>query len=162
MYLVEILARCSDIESRMAKVYRKLSERFSDGGEITQLWRELALEEETHADVLRRELRDFDDDGDSGAFMPEFTDRLEQADRALGDLERQAGSLTSLDDATALSVALEQAALEDLYDDLVVQGPPGFKLLCERIERALSERPAINLPGLPRRQRLARRPSTMP
>ena len=92
MYLVEILARCSEIESRMAKVYRKLSERFSDGGEITQLWRELALEEETHADVLRRELRDFDDDGDSGAFMPEFTDRLEQADRALGDLEQQAGT----------------------------------------------------------------------
>jgi hypothetical protein len=162
MYLVDILARCSDIESRMAKVYRKLSEHFRDGGEIANLWRELALEEETHADVLRRELRDFEEEGDSGAFMPEYADRLQRADRALGDLERQAGTLKSLDEATALSVALEQAALEDLYDDLVVQGPPAFKLLCERIEHALSERPAINLPGLPRRQRLARRPSTTP
>lgn len=156
MYLTEILTRCSDIEIRMAKIYRSLAARFGGSGDSARLWHELALEDETHADILRRELRNLEEEEDSGNFLPEYADRIKLADRALSDLESRARTLQTLDDAMALALALEQTTLEDLYDDLVVQGPPAFKLVCERIEAALAAEPAANVPGLPRRRRPGR------
>ena len=44
----------------------------------------------------------------------------------------------TLDDALTVAVALEQADLEDLYDDLILQGEPAFKLISERLEAALA------------------------
>ena len=43
------------------------------------------------------------------------------------------------DDALAVAVALEHTDLEDLYDDLVLQGEPAFRLVSERLEAALAE-----------------------
>ncbi len=152
MYLTEILSRSSDIEARMAKLYRQLAQRFHDSGDSSRLWHELALEEETHADVLRRELRSFEEQDESGHFLPEYAERLDQASRRLSELEQQARRITTLDDAISLALALEQATLEDLYDDLVLKGPPAFRLLCERVEAALSAQPAARVPGLPSRR----------
>ena len=47
----------------------------------------------------------------------------------------------TLDDALSIAVALEQADLEDLYDDLVLQGEPAFRLISERLEAALAAKP---------------------
>jgi rubrerythrin len=149
MYLVEILTRCSKIEERAARVYRGLAERFCSSAEAARLWRELALEEETHADILRRETRAFEEQDDTGAFLPEYASRIEHVDRMLVDLERKVPDLQSLDAAVTLALAVEQAELEDLYDDLVTQGHPAFKLICERLESALSRAPASRIPGLP-------------
>lgn len=155
MYLTEILERCSEFEARMGKLYRGLAKRFGVAP-ATRLWNELALECEAHADVLRREESDLDDNEESGPFLPEYVERLETAKRALGDLEERALGLASLDDATTLALALEQATLEDLYDDLVAQGSAEFKLITERIESALAAHPAsAAVPGLPRRQQRA-------
>lgn len=154
MYIVDILERCCELAGRTARVYRQLAERFLGDPDRVQLWRELALEEETHAEVLRRELEAFRANDDSGPFMPEYADRLRQLDARLTELERRAAEAATLDDALAVAVALEQASLEDLYDDLVLHGEPAFKLISERIEAALGARPdAVAAAGLARRRR---------
>ncbi len=156
MYLTEILTRCSRIEARMARLYRTLGNRFADAGEIVRLWREFALEDETHADVLRREQLNLDQDGDAGPFLPEYQARLDEADRLLDDFETRVHAAHTADEARALSPALQQSTLEDLYDDLVLQGPPAFKLVCERLEAALANQPAATVPGVPQRRRRER------
>jgi rubrerythrin len=154
VYVVEIIERCSDMAARTARVYRRLAEEFQGDQERVRLWRELALEEETHADILRRELDSFQEQEQSGAFLPEFADRLSQLDSELQRLESRAATARSLDDALAVAVALEQADLEDLYDDLVLQGEPSFKLISERIEAALDAKPEMPASaGLARRSR---------
>jgi len=149
MYLTEILARCSDIEFRVARLYRSLAERFHTSKEAARLWRELALEEETHSDILRREIAAFEEQDESGAYLPEFAPRIDNVDRILSDLENRIPQLETLDDAVTLAVAVEQTELEDLYDDLVAQGHPAFKLICERLEAVLAKAPASYIPGLP-------------
>jgi len=59
MYVSELLERCSEMAARTAQVYRRLAERLRGQGERVELWRELALREEIHADILRRELESF-------------------------------------------------------------------------------------------------------
>jgi hypothetical protein len=154
VYVAEILEKCSELAARTASVYRRLSERFYGDEERVSLWRELALEEETHADVLRRELRSFQEQDRSGLFLPEYVERLARLDSELHQLEERADTARSVDEALAVAVALEQADLEDLYDDLVLQGEPAFKLISERIEAALAAKP-LRAPaaGMARRRR---------
>ena len=155
MYLTDILSRCSDIEARVAHLYRNLATRFEHSSQSAQLWRELALEEETHADILRRELQSFEEEDETGAFLPEYAPRLDHVAKVVEELEVRLKGLQSIDDATQLALAVEQTELEDLYDDLVTQGHPAFKLISERLEAALSARPANDIPGVPRRSRRA-------
>jgi len=155
MYVVEILERCADQAARTARVYRGLAERFRADADRIHLWRELALEEEIHADILRRELKVFQEQEQSGAFLPEFGDRLLRLDVESRQLEARASTAQSLDDALSIAVALEQADLENLYDDLVLQGEPAFRLICERLEAALAEKPqSLPAAGLAKRERL--------
>jgi hypothetical protein len=159
VYVVEILERCSMLAARTARVYRGLAERFEGDQDRVRLWRELALEEETHSEVLRRELQSFQEQDASGTFLPEYAARLDQIDVELRQLESKAEATRSLDEALAVAVALEQTDLEDLYDDLVLQGEPAFKLISERLEAALAATPqATPSAGLARRAR--RRPSS--
>jgi len=145
VYITEILERCADLAAHTARVYRALADRFQGDPERVQLWRELAFAEETHADVLRREFASFQDQEQSGAYLPEYVERLQRMDAQLEVLETQARAARTLDDALAVAVALEQADLEDLYDDLILQGEPAFKLISERIEAALVGRPQPTL-----------------
>jgi hypothetical protein len=154
VYVVEILERCSSLAARTAQVYRRLAQRFQGDEDRIRLWRELALEEETHADILRRELQSFQEEDQSGSFLPDYADRLHQLDTDLRQLESRAAAARTLDDALAVAVALEQADLENLYDDLVLQGEPAFKLISERLEAALAARPeATPSAGMARRGR---------
>jgi glycine/D-amino acid oxidase-like deaminating enzyme len=141
MYVVEILERCAAHAARTAQVYRGLAARFHGDRERVQLWRELALEEEIHTDILRRELKVFQEQEQSGAFLPDFADRLQRLDAEVCQLEGRASAAQTLDEALSVAVALEQADLEDLYDDLVLQGEPAFRLISERLEAALAVRP---------------------
>jgi len=158
MYVVEILERCADQAARTARVYRGLAERFHGDDDRVHLWRELALEEEIHSDILRRELKVFQEQDQSGAFLPDFADRLQRLDTEIRELEARACGARSLDDALSIAVALEQADLEDLYDDLVLQGEPAFRLISERLEAALAEKPqdtpaaGLAKPNLPPRR----------
>ena len=154
MYVVDILEQCSRLAARTALVYRGLAERFQGDPQRVHLWRELALEEETHADVLRRERLSFQDEDQAGSFLPDYADRLERLDTELQQLEARATNARTLDDALAVAIALEQADIEDLYDDLVLQGEPAFKLISERIEAALAAQPQpIPSAGLARQRR---------
>lgn len=157
MYVAEIIERCSNLANRTAGVYRALAQRFHGDHERQSLWRELALEEETHAAVLRRELDSFREQDQSGSYLPDYGERLHHLDTELRTLEQRAAAAQTLDDALAVAVALEQADLEDLYDDLVLQGEPAFKLLSERLEAALAgppvATPAAGLAGRVRRPR---------
>ena len=158
MYVIEIIERCGDLAARTARVYRGLAEGFEGDPQRVRLWRELALEEETHADILRREFESFQEQEQSGAFLPEFGERLGRLDSELRQLEQRATRAQTLDDALAVAVALEQTDLEDLYDDLVLLGEPTFKLISERIEAALDVKPDFAAAaGLARRAR--RQPS---
>ncbi|HUI27710.1 MAG TPA: hypothetical protein VL403_16625 [Candidatus Kryptonia bacterium] len=138
MYVTDILSRCTTLEGRIARVYRQLAEQASADPSAARLWRELALEQETHADVLRRELRSFQDADEVGEFLPEYETRLEQLDRVLKDIELRAHAAQTLDDVFATVLALEQSGLEDIYDDVTLQSQPAFKLIAERIEAALN------------------------
>lgn len=160
MYLTEILARCSNIERRVAAVYRALGEHFQNDGDTARLWRELALEEETHAEILGRELRAFDEQDETGPFLPEYTVRLEHADRLLVELESRANDVRTFDEALALAVAVEQTELEDLYDDLLAQGHPAFRLISERLESVLYAPPAGRAGALPRTSQLVQAKNT--
>ncbi len=149
MYVTEILQRCADLEGRIAHVYRHLAQQAHTDANAAKLWRELALEQETHADVLNRELRSFQDSDDSGSFLPEYTIRLEQLDRTLRSIEQRAANIQTLDEAFATAVALEQSELEDIYDDVLLQSQPAFKLISERIEAALNLHPIVQPSGTP-------------
>ena len=153
MYLTELLARCSDIEARVGRVYRTLSESFVDGGEMARLWRELAFEEEIHAEILRRELENFEQLDEEGSYLPEYAPRLEHVQQVLDDIEERTLNLRTLDEALVVAMALEQAELEDLYDDLVLQGYPAFKLICERLESVSSASTTAARSGTRRRGR---------
>jgi hypothetical protein len=154
MYVSEVLERCSEMAARTARVYRRLADRLRGQDEQVQLWRELALREETHADILRRELKSFQEQDFTGPFLPSYAERLSQIDSDLHQLEKRAEAAHTLDEALALAVALEEAGLEDLYDDLVIQGEPTFKLISERLEAALAARPeSVPAAGLARRHR---------
>ena len=154
MYVSEVLERCSELAARAAQVYRRLADRLRGQAERVQLWRELALREETHADILRRELKSFQEQDFAGHFLPNYAERLCQIDSDLRQLEKRAEAAYTLDEALALAVALEQAGLEDLYDDLVLQGEPTFKLISERLEAALAAKPeSVPAAGLARRHR---------
>jgi len=154
MYVTEILQRCSELAGGTAQVYRRLADRFQGDRDRVALWRELALEAETHSDILRRELRSFAEQDQSGSFLPDYAARLDHLDKALRELEKRAATSETLDDALAVAVALEQGDLEDLYDDLVLQGEPAFKLISERIEAALAAKPARTpAAGLAKRHR---------
>jgi hypothetical protein len=157
VYVAEILDRCSKFAARSARVYRHLAEHFQGDQARVQLWRELALAEETHADVLRRELTSFQEQEQSGSFLPEYAERLERLDAELRQMEAKAEHARTLDDALAVAVALEHTDLEDLYDDLVLQGEPAFKLICERLEAALAVAPAA-VSGQSHPKRLRRDP----
>ncbi len=156
VYVAEILEKCSTFAARTARVYRGLADRFHGDPDRVSLWRELAFEEETHANVLRRELESFQDQDDSGAFLPDYATRLDRLDTELQQLERRADHARSLDDALSVAIALEQADIEDLYDDLVLQGEPAFRLISERLEAALGSRPdspaAAGMARRPRRR----------
>ena len=141
MYVVEIVEQCRDLAARSARAYRALAGRFRGDPDRVQLWRELALKEETHADILRRELESFQEQECAGSFLPEYAGRLQQIDAELCQLESRAATAQTLDYALAVAVALEQTDLEDLYDDLILQGEPLFKLISERIEAALATKP---------------------
>lgn len=151
MYVTDILKKCADLAARAAVVYRGLATRFAAEPQRVQLWRELALEEETHSEVLRRELASFEGEGNAGEFLPDFEARIARTDKKLRDLERRAADACELSDALAVAVALEQRQLEELYDDLVLQGEPAFRILSERVEAALSVHPTLaENAGLPR------------
>ncbi|HVM96614.1 MAG TPA: hypothetical protein VMT89_09505 [Candidatus Acidoferrales bacterium] len=159
MYVIEILERCTAVAERSAGVYRSLANQFQHDEDRLELWRELALEEETHAEVLRRELKTFQESDQSGAFLPEYSQRLETLEARLKVLESRAAVAASLDEALAVSVALEQTTLEDIYDDLVLQGEPAFRVISERIEAVLTEKPKPSpAVGMARQGRL--RPSS--
>ena len=147
MYVTEILQRCAALEGRIAKVYRQLAEQAHADANAARLWRELALEQETHADILQRELRTFQEADDSGSFLPEYAARLEQLERTLHGIEERTATIHTLDDAFATAVALEQTELEDIYDDVVLQSQPAFKLISERIEAALNASPSVSRPA---------------
>jgi rubrerythrin len=154
VYVSEILEQCSEMAARTAQVYRRLAERLHGQDERVQLWRELALGEEIHADILRRELQSFQEQDAAGSFLPEYAERLRRLDVDLCELERRAQAAHTLDEALAIAVALGQADLEDLYDDLVLQGEPAFKLISERLEAALAVKPErVPAAGLASRQR---------
>ncbi|MBI3785838.1 MAG: hypothetical protein HY270_20785 [Deltaproteobacteria bacterium] len=157
MYLIEVLERCSEIADRSARVYRLLADRFGHDHDRVALWRELALEEETHAEVLRREVRSFRDAEQSGNYLPEYSQRLGTLEDKLNAMEAHATTAHSLDDALALAVALEQTTLEDIYDDLILQGEPAFRLISERVEAVLNRTPDQGSSGVIRRVR--RRPA---
>jgi rubrerythrin len=154
VYVSEILEQCSEMAARTAQVYRRLAERLHGQDECVQLWRELALGEEIHADILRRELQSFQEQDVAGSFLPEYAERLRRLDTDLRQLEKRAEAAHTLDEALTIAVALEQADLEDLYDDLVLQGEPAFKLISERLEAALAVKPErVPAAGLARRHR---------
>ncbi len=141
MYVTEIVERCSELAAGTARVYRRLADRFQAEPDRATLWRELAIAEEVQAAVLQRELESFREQDQSGSFLPEYGDRLQRLDAELRELERRAESAQSIDEALAIAVALEQADLEELYDDLVLQGEPAFRLISERLEGALANGP---------------------
>ncbi len=151
MYVAEILERCAQLETRVARIYRRLAEQMHEDIRAARLWRELALEQETYADVLRRELRSFEEADDSGAFLPEYAERFDRLEHTLRGIEASADTLQTPDEAFAAAVALEQTELEDIYDDAVLQSQPAFKLISERIEAALNSFP-VSPPRSPLRR----------
>jgi rubrerythrin len=150
MYVVEVLERCAELAARVARLYRQLAERFPQDPTRERLWRELALLEETHAEVLRQELRAFRERDETGDFLPEMASRLEQAAATVAAIEEKLRAAESVDSATEAAVALEQMRLEELYDDLFIQGEPAFRVMAERMEGALAEHPDLSVEVLRR------------
>ncbi|GIW43810.1 MAG: hypothetical protein KatS3mg077_1092 [Candidatus Binatia bacterium] len=145
MYVSEILERSSRLAERSAALYRRLAEQFGHDSERRELCHELAFVEETQAKVLREELASFQERDELGDFLPEFAERMQQAEQHLANLEQRVSHIRGLDEATSLLVALQQTNLEGLYDDLVVQGDPSFRIFVERLEAALADYPRAQI-----------------
>ncbi len=141
MYVAEILERCAVLAERTAALYRRLAEQFSYDSGRRELCHELALIEETHAKVLREELASFQQREESGDFLPEFGQRILSIEEHLAELERRISATQTFNEATDALLALQQTSLEDLYDDLVVQGDPSFRIFVERLEAAFANSP---------------------
>lgn len=153
MYVVEVLERCAELASRIARLYRQLAERFPGDPEREKIWRELALIEETHAEVLRQERESFQEREESGDFLPEMGQRLDEAREALANIERRVAAARSIDEAAEAAIALEEVQLEELYDDLVMQGDTSFRLVVERLEASLAEKAEPSTAAARRRRR---------
>lgn len=141
MYVTEILERCGALAERSAKLYRLLAERFSQDSERRELCHELALVEETHAKVLAEELASFREQDQLGEFLPELGQRLTEIERHVAEVEKRILAAQTLEETTACLLALQQTSLEELYDDLVVQGDPSFRIFIERLEATFANSP---------------------
>jgi hypothetical protein len=69
---------------------------------------------------------------------------FEQAAATVAAIEEKLRAAESVDSATEAAVALEQMRLEELYDDLFIQGEPAFRVMAERMEGALAEHPDLS------------------
>jgi chromosome segregation ATPase len=153
MYVSELLERCRVLAERSARLYRQLASRFAHDFDRRELCHELAFLEETHANVLREEAEAFRQRDEAGDFLPELGQRVEALEKQLAELEARAADLQSPEDAFATLLALQQTNLEELYDELVLQGDPTFRVVVERLEGVIAEYPRAQAV----RSRLSRR-----
>lgn len=138
MYVMDALERCANLAERASRLYRELAARLAHNGDRRQLCHELAFLQDTYVNVLREELAAFRERDEAGPFLPELGERVAAAEERMALLETQSTRIRTLDEATATLVALEETNLEELYDDLVMQGDPDARLVVERLEAALA------------------------
>jgi hypothetical protein len=122
----EILGRCVGLESGARRIYEVLAERFHDREPVGQFFRDLAQQEDEHAEMLElcRELA-----GREGwlerVFAPwaEAVPRLEQA---MGDAERSLADVKCVEDGLLLVLEIEGSEVNQLFEAVIGATDSGF------------------------------------
>lgn len=138
MFMTEVLKHCSNLEQRVADIYRAFAGALNDDRELESFWLGLAEEEKHHGKILAAERAALEVDSDTGYFMPEFAAKLAEMDALLKRAEEQARSGVTKDEAFALALELEQSELNTIYRDLVLMGRAAVKLMARHVDRSLS------------------------
>jgi hypothetical protein len=138
MFMTEVLQRCSEIEQRVADIYRQFAAALNDDRELESFWLGMAEEEKHHSKVLAAERAALQVDSDTGYFMPEFSTKLEEMDALLRPVEEKAKQGVTKDEAFALAFELERSELNTVYRDLVLMGRAAAKLMARHMDRSLA------------------------
>jgi hypothetical protein len=138
MFMTEVLRRCSELEQRVADIYRQFAGSLNDHKELESFWLGMAEEEKHHGKILAAEKAALEVDSDTGYFMPEFPAKLTEMDALLKRVEEKARIGVSEDEAFALALELEQSELNTIYRDLVLMGRAAVKLMARHVDQSLS------------------------
>jgi hypothetical protein len=138
MFTTEVLRRCSEIEQRVADIYRRFAAVLNADRELASFWLGMAEEEKHHSKVLAAERAALQVDSDTGYFMPEFSAKLEEMDALLRRVEEKARQGVTKEEAFALAFELEQSELNTVYRDLVLMGRAAAKFMARHMDRSLA------------------------
>ena len=138
MFMTEVLGRCSDLEQRVADIYRQFAGSLNDNKELESFWLGMAAEEKHHAKILTAEKAALEVDSDTGYFMPEFSAKLTEMDAMLKRAEEQAKLGVTKDEAFSVALELERSELNTIYRDLVLMGRAAVKLMARHMDQSLS------------------------
>jgi rubrerythrin len=138
MFMTDVLRRCSDLEQRVADIYRQFAGSLNDDRELASYWLGMAEEEKHHGKILAAEKAALEVDSDTGYFMPEFPAKLTEMDALLKRVEEKARIGVTKDEAFTLALELEQSELNTIYRDLVLMGRAAVKLMARHVDQSLS------------------------
>lgn len=138
MFMTEVLKHCSDLEQRVAAIYRAFAGALNDDHALESFWLGMAEEEKHHGKILAAERAALEVDSDTGYFMPEFAGKLAEMDALLKRIEEQARRGVTKDESFALALELEQSELNTIYRDLVLMGRAAVKLMARHVDQSLS------------------------
>jgi hypothetical protein len=131
------------IELRVARIYRKLSERFSDQPAVRDFFRTLQAEEEEHASLMLLCLYTIDSSADQG-FVPCVSDPDIRATLAeLRVIDHNLGQL-GLDQALHLTERLERSEINVIFEKLLSQASsPRNALFIDQLHQAEGHATAV-------------------
>jgi hypothetical protein len=138
MFMTEVLNRCSQLEERVAAIYRQFAGSLNDDKEVESFFLGLAEEEKHHAKILIAEKAALEVDSDTGYFMPEFPAKLNEMDTFLRTVEEKARLGVTKEEALSLALELEQSELNTIYRDLVLMGRAAVKLMARHVDSSLA------------------------
>jgi hypothetical protein len=138
MFMTKVLGHCSELEQRVAEIYRQLGGKLKDDPEWENFWRRMAAEEQHHAKILTAEKAALEVDSNTGYWMPEFPVRFVRIDTLLKQIEEQAQREVSKDEMFDFALQIEQSELDAIYRDLAPLGRIAVKLMTQHLEESLA------------------------
>jgi rubrerythrin len=124
MDMLPLLRRCEAIETGAARLYRALSRRFPQDGELARFFTELAADERGHAKKLgtwRRFLEYRDPSRRPSATG--YEESVAELEALLLRLRERVHGVSSAEDALRLALELESSELDAIYSTILQSSP---------------------------------------
>ena len=138
MNVLRVLRTLEEVELRMARLYRWMSESFADDEEAPGFFFKMSIQERSHANLLRygRKLatNNPDEFADTDVDLQPVDDLLEEIDRFCNG-----SSMPSVEDALRFAVQLESHPLENIHRAVLVTANPDVANMINSLANADEE-----------------------